>query len=86
LQQVCCSTLCQVLGATAEFEKASLVAKLKASRERKCATIGKCEGRKVWRQINPDLVREASDLAGERTSTFTREVATELAKLGFLNE
>jgi hypothetical protein len=53
------------------IREGSLVAKLEASRERKRATIGKCEGRKAWREINPDLVREASDLAGEMTSTFT---------------
>ena len=35
----------QVLGAIAQFEKAWLVAKLKASRDRKRATAGKCEGR-----------------------------------------
>jgi DNA invertase Pin-like site-specific DNA recombinase len=79
----------QVLGAIAQFEKASLVAKLKASRERKRAAIGKCEGRKSWAEINPDLVREAKRLRrrspkGHRRSL--RDVATELAKLGFINE
>jgi len=34
----------QVLGAIAQFEKASLVAKLKAARDRKRARDGKCEG------------------------------------------
>ena len=36
----------QVLGAIAQFEKASLVAKLKAARDRKRAREGKCEGRR----------------------------------------
>ena len=36
----------QVLGTIAQFEKASLAAKLKAARERKRAAVGKCEGRK----------------------------------------
>ena len=36
----------QVLGAIAQFERASLVAKLKAARDRKRAAAGKCEGRK----------------------------------------
>jgi DNA invertase Pin-like site-specific DNA recombinase len=36
----------QVLGAIAQFEKASLVAKLKAARDRKTAQGIKCGGRK----------------------------------------
>jgi DNA invertase Pin-like site-specific DNA recombinase len=35
----------QVLGAVSQFEKAALVAKLKAARERKKAATGKCGGR-----------------------------------------
>ena len=42
----------QVLGAIAQFE-ASLVAKLKAARDRKRAAAGKCEGRKSWAEIDP---------------------------------
>ena len=36
----------QILGAVAQFEKASLVAKLRGARERKRAAGGRCEGRK----------------------------------------
>ena len=36
----------QILGAVAQFEKASLVAKLRHARERKRAETGRCEGRK----------------------------------------
>jgi DNA invertase Pin-like site-specific DNA recombinase len=50
----------QVLGAIAQFEKASLVAKLKVARDRKRAADGKCEGRNSWAEINPELVREAT--------------------------
>jgi hypothetical protein len=72
-----------------QFEKASLVAKLKASRERKRAASGKCEGRKSWAEINPDLVRAAKRLRrrspkGHQRSL--RDVAAELAKVRFLNE
>jgi DNA invertase Pin-like site-specific DNA recombinase len=79
----------QVLGAIYQFDKASLVAKLKAARERKRAAAGKCEGRKAWAEINPDLVREAKRLRrrspkGHQRSL--RDVAAELAKLGFVNE
>jgi DNA invertase Pin-like site-specific DNA recombinase len=79
----------QVLGAIAQFEKASLVAKLKAARDRKRAAAGKCEGRKSWAEINPGLVREAKRLRrrspkGHQRSL--RDVAAELAKLGFVNQ
>ena len=51
--------------------------------------IAKCEGRKNWAEINPELVREAKRLRrrspkGHRRSL--RDVAAELAKLGFVNE
>ena len=36
----------QIAGAFHEYEKARLVAKLKAARDRKRAAVGKCEGRK----------------------------------------
>jgi hypothetical protein len=70
------------------YEKARLVAKLKAARERKRAAAGKCEGRKSWAEINPDLVREANRLRrrspkGHQRSL--RDVAAELAKLGYVN-
>lgn len=79
----------QIAGAFHEYEKARLVAKLKAARERKRAVAGKCEGRKSWAEINPELVREAKRLRrrspkGHQRSL--RDVATELAKLGFVNE
>jgi Resolvase, N terminal domain len=43
----------QVLGAIAQFEKASLVAKLKAARDRKIAAGFKCGGRKSFAEMNP---------------------------------
>jgi DNA invertase Pin-like site-specific DNA recombinase len=52
----------QVLGAIAQFEKASLVAKLKAARDRKRARDGKCEGRQSHREMNPQLVAMAKRL------------------------
>jgi DNA invertase Pin-like site-specific DNA recombinase len=79
----------QIAGAFAEYEKARLVAKLRVARERRRATMGKCEGRKSWAEINLDLVREAKRLRrqspkGHRRSL--RDVADELAKLGHLNQ
>ena len=79
----------QIAGAFHEYEKARLVAKLKAARDRKRAAAGKCEGRKSWAEINPDLVRQAKRLRrrspkGHQRSL--RDVAAELAKLGFVNQ
>lgn len=79
----------QIAGAFHEYEKARLVAKLKAARERKRASAGKCEGRKSWAEINPELVREAKRLRrrspkGHQRSL--RQVAAELTQLGFKNE
>src|SRR6202035_382193 len=45
----------QIAGSFAEYEKSRLVAKLRAARERRRAATGKCEGRKGWAEINPEL-------------------------------
>jgi hypothetical protein len=47
----------QVAGSFAEYEKARLVAKPRVARERKRVKSGKCEGRKSWSEINPELRR-----------------------------
>jgi DNA invertase Pin-like site-specific DNA recombinase len=72
----------QVLGAIAEFEKTSLVAKLKAARERKKAVTGKCGGRKSYAEKWPDTVALARKLHGQRMSL--RKIAMELASQGHL--
>ncbi|MEY9121318.1 recombinase family protein [Bradyrhizobium yuanmingense] len=80
----------QVLGAIAQFEKATTVAKLRAARQRKKMDNGKkVEGRKRWSELKPDLVEAAKRLRrrspkGHRRSL--REIAEELAKLGYFNE
>lgn len=72
-----------VLGAVSQFEKASLVAKLKGARERKRAATGRCEGRKP---VPAEVVAHARRLARKNPRTGTkrslREISTELAKLG----
>jgi hypothetical protein len=79
----------QVPGAIAQFEKASLVAKLRAARDRKRARDGKCEGRKSHVEMNPELVALAKRLrrrnpkTGERKSL--RSIAAQLAQLGYVN-
>jgi hypothetical protein len=72
-----------VLGAIAQFEKASLVAKRKRARD------GKCEGRRSQGEMNPEVVALAKRLrrrnpkTGERKSL--RAVAAMLAELGHVN-
>lgn len=46
----------QVLGAIAEYDKTMLVLKLKASRDRIKAMVGKCEGRKSYHENSPELI------------------------------
>ena len=75
----------QVLGAVAEFEKTSLVAKLKAARERKKAKTGKCGGRKSHAEHAPEVVALAKELRGARPQPSLREIAAELARRGHLN-
>jgi len=78
----------QVLGAIAQFEKASTVAKLKAARDRKRARDGKCEGRKSHAEINPELVALVKELRrkprnGKRRSL--RAIAAEIKRHGYVN-
>src|SRR5580704_12902405 len=46
----------QVLGAIAQFDKATTVAKLKAARDRKIAAGVKCGGRKSYAERDPHMV------------------------------
>jgi DNA invertase Pin-like site-specific DNA recombinase len=71
----------QIAGAFHQYEKARLVAKLKAARDRKRAAGGKAEGRKRWADVNPQLVQEAKRLRSTslRPDRSLREIAEELA-------
>lgn len=75
----------QVASAFSQYEKARLVHKLKAARDRKRAMCGRCEGRKP---VPANVVSEAKRLArlspktGKRRSL--RDIASELATLGHL--
>jgi len=73
----------QILGAVSQFEKASLVAKLRQARERIRAETGRCEGR---RPVPAAVVAQARRLARKNPRTgkrrSLREIAAELAKLG----
>ena len=73
----------QILGAVSQFEKASLVQKLRKARERKRETTGRCEGRPpVPEHVKHEARRLArrSPKTGRRRSR--RKIAAELASLG----
>jgi len=80
----------QVLGAIAEFEKTTLVAKLAAARRRKrIATGEKVEGRKSHSEVRPEVVALAKALARKKPKggkLSLRAIAAELAAQGYLNE
>jgi DNA invertase Pin-like site-specific DNA recombinase len=80
----------QVLGAVAEFEKATLVAKLAAARRRKRKATGKkVEGRKSHAEKRPEVVALAKALARKKPKggkLSLRAVAAEMAIRGYLNE
>ncbi len=80
----------QVLGAVAEFEKTTLVAKLAAARRRKRIAAGeKVEGRKSHAEARPDVVKLAKALVRKKPKggkLSLRAVAAEMAARGVLNE
>ena len=77
----------QILGSVSQFEKATLVSKLRVARERKRQENGKCEGRKSYAETNPALVKEAKRLRRRNPSTgrqrSLRKISQELLELGF---
>lgn len=78
----------QVMGAIAQFEKASLIAKLRGARERKRATAGKCEGRKSHNEVRPEVVSLARRLRRKRVAgrpLSYRDIAAQLALQGHRN-
>ena len=75
-----------VLGAIAQFEKASSVAKLAAARKRKRESEGRCEGRKPLSETRPEVVALARKLRRRKPKggqLSLRGVASELAARGF---
>ena len=80
----------QIVGSFDQLEKARLVKKLKGARDRKSAEKGqRIEGRKRIELAQPELNREAKRLARVNPVTHKRrslrEIATELAKAGYVN-
>jgi DNA invertase Pin-like site-specific DNA recombinase len=79
----------QIAGAFHEYEKARLVGKLKAARERKKAATGKCEGRKSHAELHPDLVAEVRQMRRKRPKAgqmSLRAISAALAAKGVVNE
>jgi hypothetical protein len=71
-----------VLGAIHQFEKTSLVAKLKAARDRKKAATGKCGGRKSYAEARPEVVSLAKESRDEQCSL--RQISALLAEQGYV--
>ena len=79
----------QVLGAIAQFEKASLVAKLAAARARKKAAGGRGDGRKPIAETHPQATLVAKQLRRKKPKggvMSLRAISVELASQGYLNE
>jgi hypothetical protein len=81
-EEFCGSVVVEVAGTFAQLEKARLVAKLKAGRDRKLEAYGKCEGRKSYAEAMPDTVALAKQLHTDELSF--RKIAAELAARGRL--
>jgi DNA invertase Pin-like site-specific DNA recombinase len=72
-----------ILSNVSQFEKANLVAKLKGSRDRRSAALGKrIEGRKGYDDTAPELVAAAKELRADGLTH--RAISAALAARGFL--
>jgi DNA invertase Pin-like site-specific DNA recombinase len=79
----------QVLGAIAQFDKSTLVAKLKAARDRKRERDGTCGRRRSHAEARPEVVALARQLRRRKPKggqLSLREVAAKLEHAGHLNE
>jgi DNA invertase Pin-like site-specific DNA recombinase len=79
--------LVQIQGVFSELEKNLLVKKLKVARNRKKEDTGKCEGRKSYQEISPELIAEIKKLRrkpknGKRLSL--NETLAHLNNSGFM--
>lgn len=75
----------QVLGAIAQFDKATTIAKLKAARDRKIAAGEKCGGRKSYAERDPEMVAMARQLRGtDGRPRSLLKVSADLAAKGYV--
>jgi DNA invertase Pin-like site-specific DNA recombinase len=72
----------QILGAVSQFDKATLVLKLRGARDRKSRVLGeRIEGRKDWKALRNPAAIKAARAAKERGLSL-RSIAAELANQG----
>jgi DNA invertase Pin-like site-specific DNA recombinase len=76
----------QIAGSFAEYEKARLVAKLRAARDAKKAVTGKCGGRKTYAERDPALVVPAKELSAQRPRLSLRQISAALAERSFVTK
>lgn len=83
----------QIAGVFAQLEKARLVAKLKAARDRKRATGVKVEGRKSYREIDDKhggkmiaMAKRSRRMTPQGGRRSLRAIADELARAGYKSE
>jgi len=80
----------RIVGAIVELEKTRLVKKLRSARARVRKEKGKCEGRKSFAELDPDMVafvkrlRRRSPKTGKRRSLT--DISQRLAAAGYFNE
>jgi DNA invertase Pin-like site-specific DNA recombinase len=74
----------QILGAVAQFDKTTLVNKLRGARDRRRRDTGRCEGRTDWKSAPTAAVDAAK--AAYAGGLSLREVSAELQAKGFLNQ
>jgi len=73
-----------MLSAVSQFEKETMVLKLRGARDRKSAAAGeRIEGRKDWKALRNPKAIEAAKAAGKRGLSL-RAIAAELEALGFV--
>jgi hypothetical protein len=80
----------QILGAVSQFDKTSVVEKLKKARDRKSEKTGKrIEGRKPLSETDPLMAKEAKRLRRKNPKTGKRRslraISAELAARGYFN-
>jgi len=78
----------QILGAVSQYDKAMIVMKLRAARDRKRLLNGKCEGRRGYSEIAPNIIAEIKRLRrkpkGGRRLTYGM-IAEELNRKNLLS-
>jgi DNA invertase Pin-like site-specific DNA recombinase len=72
----------QILGAVAEFEKSSIVRKLRSARNRKRAETGRCEGVKPYGSLRGEEAVVAVIRGLRSEGLTTRQIAAELTSRG----